>query len=114
MYFDADIQVDGAVSGAGGLVPSTGQFGFIETGAYGATLSAADLAGLIASRDRSAGQQDCVISVGGTAQTMRVCQVEVGNAPRGGAQRPARVRRGGAGQRGAAHPGNWSVGGPDG
>ena len=40
VYFDADIQIDGVVSGAsGGLVPSTGQFGWIETAPVGSSIT---------------------------------------------------------------------------
>jgi hypothetical protein len=83
VYFDADIQIDGVVRGASsGMVPSTGQFGFVQIAPVGSPLASTDLAKLIASEGALGGPVDCVISVGGTAQTMRLSRVEVGNAPR--------------------------------
>jgi hypothetical protein len=110
VYFDADIQIDSVVSGgAGGLVPSTGQFGFVQIAPDGVSLSAAELAGLIASQGPLGGPVDCVISVGGTPQTMRVSRVEVGNAPHAGAKEPYEFAAVARGSVVLPQPGNWSV-----
>ena len=110
VYFDADVQIEGVLSGgAGGLVPSTGQFGFVQTAPDGVPLSAADLADLIARQGSLGGPVDCVISVGGTAQTMRVSRVEVGNAPRAGAAEPHEFAAAVRGSVVLPQPGHWSV-----
>jgi hypothetical protein len=110
VYFDADLQIDGVLSGgAGGLVPSTGQFGFVQTAPDGVPLSAADLADLITHQGSLGGPVDCVISVGGTAQTMRVSRVEVGNAPHTGAAEPHEFAAAVRGSVALPQPGHWSI-----
>jgi hypothetical protein len=96
VYFDADIQIDGVISGASnGRVPSTGQLGFVQTKPIVAgPLGAPDLADLIASEGALGGPVDCVIAVAGTAQTMRLSRVEVANASRGAASEFAAAARG--------------------
>ncbi|MGA8383361.1 MAG: hypothetical protein WB710_19735 [Stellaceae bacterium] len=95
VYFDADIQIAGVVSGAiNGLVPSTGQLGFVQTAPQNTPLQPSDLAALIASQGALGGPVDCVIAVGGTAQTMRLARVEVANAPHGAVPEFAAAARG--------------------
>ena len=95
VYFDADIQIDGVISGASnGLVPSTGQLGFVQTKPIGAPIGPSDLTALIANEGALGGPVDCVIAVAGTAQTMRLARVEVANAPHGGAAEFAAAARG--------------------
>lgn len=92
VHFDADIQIDGVVTGArNGLVPSRGQLAFVQEKPIGAPVGPADLATLIQSQDALGGPLDCVIALAGTTQTMRV---EVGNAPHGPAAEFAVAARG--------------------
>ena len=107
VQFDADIQIAGVVSGArNGLVTSSGQLGFVQEKPIGAPIAPADLAALIASQGALGGPVDCVISLGGTAQTMRVLRVEVATAPHGATDEFAATARGSV-----ALPaqGSWSV-----
>jgi hypothetical protein len=95
VYFDADIQILGAISGASnGLVPSTGQLGFVQTAPVLKSIGPSDLAALIASEGALGGPVDCVIAVAGTAQTMRLARVEVANAPHGASAEFAAAARG--------------------
>jgi hypothetical protein len=110
VYFDADIQIDGVTSGgSNGLVPSVGQFGFVQTAPVGMPLQPADLAELITSQGPLGGPVDCVISVGGTQQTMRVTRVEMDNAPHPGASEPHEFAVAARGSVTLPKPGNWSV-----
>jgi hypothetical protein len=116
VYFDTDLQIEGvqagAAQGAGaghGLVPSTGQFGFVQTAPAMTPLTPDQLAALIASQGALGGPVDCVISVGGTAQTMRVSRVEVGNAPHAGAAEPSEFAAVARGTVALPQPGSWSV-----
>jgi hypothetical protein len=110
VYFDADIQIDGVVSGASnGLAPSIGQLGFVQTKPVLGSLQPPDLADLIASQGALGGPVDCVIAVAGTAQTMRISRVEIANAPQAGA---ATVQEFAAAARGSLvlpASGSWSV-----
>jgi len=107
VHFDADIQIDGVVTGArGGLVPSRGQLGFVQEKPVGAPIGAADLAALIASEGALGGPVDCLIALGGTAQTMQLQRVEIGNAPHGLAAEFAAAARGSLV---LPAQGNWSV-----
>jgi hypothetical protein len=96
VYFDADIQIDGVISGARseGLVPSVGQLGFVQTLPVLGSLVANDIADLISSEGALGGPVDCVIAVAGTAQTMRLSRVEVANAPHGATPEFAAAARG--------------------
>jgi len=110
VYFDADIQIDGVLSGgSNGLVPSTGQFAFIQTAPAHVPVTAAELAALIASQGPLGGPVDCVISVGGTAQTMRVSQVDVDNAPHLSAPETHEFAATARGSVVLPQPGSWSV-----
>lgn len=110
VYFDTDVQIEGVRSGASnGLVPSTGQFGFVQTAPANTPLTAAQLADLITSQGSLGGPVDCVISVGGTAQTMRVTRVEVDNAPHAGASEPHEFAAAARGSVVLPQPGSWSV-----
>jgi hypothetical protein len=110
VYFDADIQIDGVTAGSSnGLVPSVGQFGFVQTAPAGTPLQPADLAELIASQGPLGGPVDCVVSVGGTAQTMRLTRVEVNNAPHPGASEPDEFAVAARGSVTLPQPGSWSV-----
>ena len=106
VYFDADIQIDGVLSGAtNGLVPSTGQFGFVQTAPAGTPVTPAELADLITSQGSLGGPVNCVVSVAGTAQTMRLTRVEVDNAPHTGAPETHEFAAGSKGERSAAPAG---------
>jgi len=95
VYFDADMQIDGVVTGArNGLVPSTGQLGYVQTLPIEQPITAADLAALIVERGALGGPVDCVVNVGGTQQPMRLSRVEVANVPNGGNPEFAAVARG--------------------
>jgi hypothetical protein len=111
VYFDADLKIDGIVSGANanGLVPSVGQFGFVQTAPANTELTAAQLSDLITSVGPLGGPVNCVISVGGTAQTMRVSRVEVDNAPHPGAAETHEFAVATRGSPSLPQPGAWSV-----
>jgi hypothetical protein len=110
VYFDADIQIDGVLSGASdGLVPSSGQLGFVQIAPVGSPLTPGDLAKLITSEGALGGPVDCVISIGGTGQTMRLSRVEVGNAPHAGAAQTAEFAAAARGSVVLPQPGSWSV-----
>ena len=90
VYFDADIKIDKVTSGARnrlGLVPSTGQLGFVQTSGipdkfgFPIPLGAEDLAALIAAEGALGGPVNCTIAVAGTAQPMRIARVEFSTAP---------------------------------
>ena len=108
VYFDADIAITGVTSGTNsdGRVPSTGQFGYVQTAPANTPLTAAQLAALITACGALGGPVDCTIKVGGTAQTMRVSRVEVGNAPNGGSAEFAAMARGSFV---LPQPGAWTV-----
>ena len=87
VYFDADSQIDDAVSGVrNGLVPTSGQFGFVlvQPLLIGVPLTAQELADLLTSQGPLGGPVDCVLNVGSSGQQMRVVRVEVANAPTSG------------------------------
>ena len=110
VYFDADIQIEGVISGAsGGLVPSTGQLGFVLTAPPNTALQASDLTVLIASQGALGGPVDCVIAIAGTAQTMRLSRVEVANAPHSGAVVPQEFAAAARGSLVLPAQGSWSV-----
>jgi hypothetical protein len=110
VYFDADIQIDGVQIGASGdLVPSTGQFGFVQIAPVGASLTPEDLAALITSQGALGGPVDCTIALDGTAQTMRVSRVEVANAPHPGAAETNEFAAAARGSVVLPQPGSWSV-----
>ena len=110
VYFDADIQIEGVTSGAaGGLVPSGRQFGFVQTAPAGTPLTASQLAELIASQGPLGGPVDCVATVAGTAQTMRLTRVEVANAPHPGAAEPHEFAATARGSVTLPQPGSWTV-----
>jgi hypothetical protein len=110
VYFDADIQIEGVQAGASGdLVPSTGQFGFVQTGPVGSALTPEDLAALITSQGALGGPVDCTIALDGTAQTMRVSRVEVANAPHPGAAETNEFAAAARGSVVLPQPGSWSV-----
>jgi hypothetical protein len=110
VYYDADFQIDGVISGASsGLVPSKGQFGFIQTAPAGNPVTAAQLADLIKSQGPLGGPVDCVVSVGGTGQTMRITRVEVDNAPHAGASETHEFAATARGSVVLPQSGSWSV-----
>jgi hypothetical protein len=110
VYFDADIHIDGVLSGAiNGLVPSTGQFGFVQTAPAGSVLTPTDLSSLITGQGALGGPVDCVIDIAGTAQTMRVSRVEVDNAPHAGVAETHEFAAAARGSVVLPSPGNWSV-----
>jgi len=110
VYFDADIAMTGLVSGgSGGRVPSTGQFGYIQTAPAHTPITPAQLAKLISARGPLGGPVDCVIALAGTAQTMRVSRVEVDNAPHAGAAETHEFAATARGSVVLPQPGSWSV-----
>jgi len=110
VYFDADIKLVGVTSGANsGLVPSVRQFGFVQTAPVGMSLTAAELAELITTQGPLGGPVDCVSAVAGTAQTMRVTRVEIGNAPHPGAAPPEEFAATARGSVTLPQPGSWTV-----
>lgn len=108
VYFDADVQIDDVTTGASnGLVPTAGQFGFVQELPIGMPLTAAQLEALLTSQGPLGGTVDCVLNVGNSGQTMRVGRVEVGNAPAaGGSPQFAAVARGSVI---LPRQGSWSV-----
>jgi hypothetical protein len=111
VYFDADIQIDGVLAGAtsGGLVPSTGQLGFVQIAPVGQALKPDQLAILITSQGRLGGPVDCLISVAGTPQTMRLHRVEVDNAPQNNAAETPEFAAAARGSVVLPQSGSWSV-----
>ena len=108
VYFDADVQMDDVTTGAtNGLVPTAGQFGFVQELPIGMPLTAAQLDALLVSQGPLGGPVDCVLNVGNAGQPMRVGRVEVGNAPAsGGSPEFAAVARGSVV---LPRQGSWSV-----
>ena len=108
VYFDADVQLNGIVTGAtNGLVPTSGQLGFVQTAPVGSPLTAAQLAQLLTAQGPLGGPVDCVLNVGNSGQIMRVGRVEVGNAPAsGGSPQFAAVARGSVV---LPNQGSWSI-----
>ncbi len=108
VYFDADVQMDDVTTGAtNGLVPTAGQFGFVQELPIGMPLTAAQLDALLVSQGPLGGPVDCVLNVGNSGQPMRVGRVEVGNAPAsGGSPQFAAVARGSVV---LPRQGSWSV-----
>jgi len=108
VYFDADVQMDDVTTGAtNGLVPTAGQFGFVQELPIGVPLTAAQLDALLVSQGPLGGPVDCVLNVGNSGQPMRVGRVEVGNAPAsGGSPQFAAVARGSVV---LPRQGSWSV-----
>ncbi len=108
VYFDADIAITAVTSGtnADGRVPSTGQFGYVQTAPANTPLTASQLAALISARGALGGPVDCTTKVGSTSQTMRVSRVEVGNAQNGGSAEFAAAARGSLV---LPQPGAWTV-----
>jgi hypothetical protein len=110
VYFDADIQVEGVTTGArNGLVPSTGQFGWVQIAPANSPLTAAQLADVISTNGPPGGPLDCVVSIGGTTQTMRLSRVEVGNAPHPGAAETHEFSALARGSLVLPQPGAWTV-----
>jgi hypothetical protein len=111
VHFDADYQIEGVVSGGNnnGLVPSTGQLGFVQISPAGSSLQAGELGELISSQGPLGGPVDCVIAVAGTAQTMRLSRVEVANAPHAGSIVPDEFASGARGSLVLPAQGSWSV-----
>lgn len=108
VYFDADVQMDDVTTGATNrLVPTTGQFGFVQELPIGMPLTAVQLDALLVSQGPLGGPVDCVLNVGNSGQPMRVGRVEVGNAPAsGGSPQFAAVARGSVV---LPRQGSWSV-----
>ena len=110
VYFDADIEIAGVTTGAsGGLVPSIGQFGFVQTAPVGSPLTSDDLAALISRQGSLGGPVNCVVAIAGTRQTMRVSRIEVDNAPHPGVPQTHEFAATARGSVVLPRPGNWSV-----
>ncbi|HTV91509.1 MAG TPA: hypothetical protein VMG98_02205 [Verrucomicrobiae bacterium] len=108
--FDADIQIAGVTSGANGdLVPSTGQAGYVQTAPVGMPLTPSDLAELLSAKGALGGAVVCAITIGGTAQSMRITRVEVANAPHPGASETHEFAAAARGSVVLPQPGNWSL-----
>jgi hypothetical protein len=82
VYFDADVGIEGVVSGAvNGRVPSKGMLGYVQLAPSGKVLLPATFVALLDSQFGAiGGPVDCVINVGGSGQVMRASQVDVGHA----------------------------------
>ncbi|MCU1345100.1 MAG: hypothetical protein JWL70_1366 [Acidimicrobiia bacterium] len=79
VYFDADVEIEGVVSGAsGGRVPSKGMVGYVQLAPRGEPLSAALFAELLQSQFGSlGGPVDCGIDLAGSGQAMRLSRADV-------------------------------------
>jgi hypothetical protein len=109
VYFDADAEIEGVVSGANGnRVASKGMLGYVQLSPRGVPISPDLFAKLLASQFGGVGGPvDCVIDVGASGQLMRVSRVDV-NPSRDSASRPIFV----SAARGAVtlpKDGSWSV-----
>ena len=79
VYFDADVQIDGVVSGAvGGRVPSKGMLGYVQLAPRGEPLPPDLFSQLLLSQFGSlGGPVDCVIDAGKSGQQLRLSRVDV-------------------------------------
>jgi hypothetical protein len=108
--YDADFDIDGVVqgAGAGGLVTSRDQVGFVQRSPDGYTLLPEHLAEIMDDEGPFGGPVDCVIDVGGSGQLLTVKRVDVAPAPQpvaGGPQFAAAAR----GAVALPSDGQWSV-----
>jgi hypothetical protein len=108
--FDGDLLIENVRRGASGntaLVPTVGQFGFVQTKPINALLTPVQYQTLLQAQGPLGGPIDCVIDIGGSGQVMRVTRVDVSTALTG-ALNPVFV----AAARGALtlpRAGSWSV-----
>jgi len=108
--FDGDLLIENVLRGASGntgLVPTVGQFGFVQTKPINALLTPAQFQALLQAQGPLGGPVDCVIDIGGSGQVMRATRVDVSTALTG-ALNPVFV----VAARGALtlpRAGNWSV-----
>jgi hypothetical protein len=111
VYFDADLEINGVVAGTNsdGMVPSVGQFGFVQTAPANTPLTASQLANLISNVGPLGGPADCMISIGGSPQTMRISRIELNNAPHSGAVEPNEFAVATRGSVSLPQPGAWTV-----
>jgi hypothetical protein len=79
VYFDADVEIAGVVSGAsGGRVASKQMLGYVQLAPRGEPLPPSLFSTLLTSQFGSlGGPVDCVIDVGGSGQLMRLSRVDV-------------------------------------
>jgi hypothetical protein len=79
VYFDADVEIDGVVSGAvGGRVPSKGMLGYVQLAPRGEPISPVLFAQLLSMQFGAlGGPVDCMIDVAQSGQLMRVSRVDV-------------------------------------
>lgn len=79
VYFDADVAIEGVVSGAvNGRVPSKGMVGYVQLAPRGEPIPPNIFIDLLNAQFGSlGGPVDCVIDIGGTGQQMRLSRVDV-------------------------------------
>ena len=87
VYFDADVEVEGVISGAvGGRVPSTGMLGYVQLAPRGEPIPARLFKELLESQFGAlGGPVACTIDIGKSGQQMRINRVDV-NASQDGAK----------------------------
>jgi hypothetical protein len=110
LYFDADVEITGVVSGASnGRVPSTRLLGYVQLAPRGEPISPALFAQLLGRQlTPLGGTVDCEMVIAGSGQRMRISRVDVNNANRLGDNAPIFV----SAVRGAVvlpKDGSWSV-----
>jgi hypothetical protein len=108
--YDADFDIDGVVqgAGAGGLVTSRDQVGFVQRSPDGYTLLPEHLAAIMDDEGPFGGPVDCIIDVGGSGQRLTVKRVDVAPSPQavGGNPEFAAAARGAVA---LPSDGQWSV-----
>ena len=79
VYFDADVAIEGVVSGAvNGRVPSKGMVGYVQLAPRGEPIPPHIFIALLNTQFGSlGGPVDCVIDIGATGQQMRLSRVDV-------------------------------------
>jgi len=108
--YDADFDIDGVVqgAGAGGLVTSRDQVGFVQRSPDGYPMMPEHLAEIMNAEGAFGGPVDCVIDVGASGQLLTVKRVDVAPAPQPVAGNPQFA----AAARGAValpSDGQWSI-----
>ena len=79
VYFDADVEIDGVVTGAqGGRVPSKQMLGYVQLAPRGEPLPPSLFAQLLSTQFGALGGPiDCVINIGSSGQLMRLSRADV-------------------------------------
>jgi hypothetical protein len=96
--FDADFDIEGAVSGQGpdGRVPGRDQIGFVQRKPTGYPLLPEHLAAIMDAEGPIGGAIDCIVDIGQSGQHLHVVRIDVSPAPRpfGGVPQFAAAARG--------------------